>query len=39
MNFDDNPQEAAYRARVRAWIAAHAPRMEHLTAEAQKLLK
>ena len=24
MNLDDSPDEAAYRARVRAWIAAHA---------------
>ncbi|MBV9512241.1 MAG: acyl-CoA dehydrogenase family protein, partial [Caulobacteraceae bacterium] len=26
MNFDDTPQEAAFRAEVRAWIAASAPR-------------
>ena len=25
MNFDDTPQEAAFRAEVRAWIQAHAP--------------
>lgn len=25
MNFDDNPQEAAFRAEVRAWIQANAP--------------
>ncbi len=25
MNFDDNPQEAAFRAEVRAWIEANAP--------------
>jgi len=26
MNFDDTPQEAAFRAEVRAWIAANAPK-------------
>jgi alkylation response protein AidB-like acyl-CoA dehydrogenase len=26
MNFDDTPEEAAFRARVRAWIEANAPR-------------
>ena len=26
MNFDDTPQEAAFRAEARAWIAANAPR-------------
>jgi alkylation response protein AidB-like acyl-CoA dehydrogenase len=26
MNFDDTPQEAAFRARARAWIDANAPR-------------
>ncbi|HWS76243.1 MAG TPA: acyl-CoA dehydrogenase [Quisquiliibacterium sp.] len=26
MNFDDNPQEAAFRAEVRAWIQANAPK-------------
>jgi len=31
MNFDDNAQEAAFRAEARAWIQAHAPR--HLQAE------
>ena len=25
MNFDDTPEEAAFRAKVRAWIAANAP--------------
>ncbi|CAN5495889.1 acyl-CoA dehydrogenase [soil metagenome] len=25
MNFDDNPQEAAFRAEAKAWIAANAP--------------
>ncbi|MBU6267435.1 MAG: acyl-CoA dehydrogenase family protein [Sphingomonadales bacterium] len=36
MNFDDNPQEAAYRAKVRAWIAANAPDMSHLSAEERR---
>lgn len=31
MNFDDTPQEAAFRAEVRAWINANAPK--HLEAE------
>ena len=31
MNFDDTPQEAAFRAEVRAWIDANAPK--HLEAE------
>ena len=31
MNFDDTPQEAQFRAEVRAWIDANAPR--HLEAE------
>jgi hypothetical protein len=26
MNFDDTPQEAAFRAEAKAWIAANAPR-------------
>jgi alkylation response protein AidB-like acyl-CoA dehydrogenase len=26
MNFDDTPQEAAFRAQARAWIDAHAPK-------------
>ena len=25
MNFDDSPEEAAYRAQVRAWLQAHVP--------------
>ena len=25
MNFDDTPEEAAFRAEVRAWIDANAP--------------
>jgi alkylation response protein AidB-like acyl-CoA dehydrogenase len=28
MNFDDTPQEAAFRAEARAWIKAHAPSAE-----------
>jgi alkylation response protein AidB-like acyl-CoA dehydrogenase len=36
MNFDDTAQEAAYRARVRAWIAAHAPDMSQLTGEERR---
>jgi acyl-CoA dehydrogenase len=31
MNFDDTPEEAAFRAEVRAWIDAHAPK--HLAPE------
>src|SRR6202012_1029944 len=26
MNFDDTPQEAAFRSQAKAWIAAHAPK-------------
>ena len=26
MNFDDTPQEAAFRAQAKAWIAANAPK-------------
>src|SRR3954452_17523966 len=26
MNFDDTPQEAAFRAEAKAWISAHAPK-------------
>ena len=26
MNFDDTPQEAAFRSQARAWIAANAPK-------------
>ncbi len=29
MNFDDTPEEAAFRAEVRAWIAANAPHQLH----------
>jgi alkylation response protein AidB-like acyl-CoA dehydrogenase len=34
MDFDDTPQEAAFRAEVRAWLDANAPR--HRDAEVQK---
>ncbi|MGE3693500.1 MAG: acyl-CoA dehydrogenase family protein [Novosphingobium sp.] len=37
MNFDDTPQEAAYRARVREWIAAHAPDFGSLPPEQNRL--
>ncbi len=33
MNFEDNPAEATYRARVRDWIAAHRPDMSGLAPE------
>jgi alkylation response protein AidB-like acyl-CoA dehydrogenase len=33
MNFEDNPDEAAYRSKVRAWIAANRPDMSHLAPE------
>ena len=36
MNFDDNPQEAAYRATVRAWIEANAPDMSVLAPEERR---
>jgi alkylation response protein AidB-like acyl-CoA dehydrogenase len=36
MNFDDNPQEAEYRARVRAWIEANAPDMSALSPEERR---
>ncbi|HEX7819321.1 MAG TPA: acyl-CoA dehydrogenase family protein [Sphingobium sp.] len=36
MNFEDSPQEAAYRATVRAWIAANGPDMSHLTPEERR---
>ena len=36
MNFDDNPQEAAYRAKVRAWIEANAPDMSVLAPEERR---
>ena len=31
MNFDDTPQEAAFRAEAKAWIAANAVSYTHLT--------
>ncbi|MEW5684142.1 MAG: acyl-CoA dehydrogenase family protein [Pseudomonadota bacterium] len=34
MDFDDTPQEAAFRAEARAWIAANAPK--HLEAELKR---
>ena len=34
MNFDDTPQEAAFRSEVKAWIAANAPK--HLQPELRK---
>ena len=33
MNFEDNPTEAQYREKVRAWIAANRPDMSHLAPE------
>ena len=36
MNFDDNPQEAKYRATVRAWIEANAPDMSVLAPEERR---
>ena len=33
MNFEDSPEEAAYRAKVRAWIAANRPDFSHLAAQ------
>lgn len=36
MNFDDTPQEAQYRAAVRAWIAGNAPDMTGLVAEERR---
>ena len=36
MNFDDNAEEAAYRARARAWIAANRPDLSGLTAEERR---
>jgi alkylation response protein AidB-like acyl-CoA dehydrogenase len=36
MNFDDNPQEAEYRATVRAWIDANAPDMSVLAPEERR---
>ncbi len=36
MNFEDSPEEAAYRAKVRAWIAANAPDMSSLAPEERR---
>jgi alkylation response protein AidB-like acyl-CoA dehydrogenase len=36
MNFEDSPAEAAYRAQVRAWIAAHGPDMSELAPEERR---
>ena len=33
MNFEDSPEEAAYRARVRGWIEANRPDFSHLSAQ------
>lgn len=37
MNFEDSPQEAAYRAKARAWITANRPDFSHLSADESKL--
>jgi alkylation response protein AidB-like acyl-CoA dehydrogenase len=36
MNFDDTPEEAAYRAKVRSWIAANAPDLSGLSPEERR---
>jgi alkylation response protein AidB-like acyl-CoA dehydrogenase len=36
VNFDDSPAEAAYRSKVRAWIAAHAPDLSVLSSEERR---
>lgn len=36
MNFEDNPQEAAYRAKVRKWIAANGPDLSALSPEERR---
>ncbi|MEJ5975858.1 acyl-CoA dehydrogenase family protein [Novosphingobium sp. PS1R-30] len=36
MNFDDTPEEAAYRATVRTWIAANAPDLSRLSPEERR---
>ena len=36
MNFEDSPVEAAYRTKIRVWIAANAPDMSHLTPEERR---
>jgi alkylation response protein AidB-like acyl-CoA dehydrogenase len=35
MDFNDSPEEAAYRARARAWLDANAPRLDWPTLEAK----
>jgi alkylation response protein AidB-like acyl-CoA dehydrogenase len=37
MNFDDTPEEAAYRAEVRAWIAKNAPDLSGLAPEERRM--
>jgi alkylation response protein AidB-like acyl-CoA dehydrogenase len=34
MDFNDSPEEAAYRSTVRTWLKAHAPRLDGLEASA-----
>ena len=36
MNFEDSPEEAKYRARVRSWIAENAPDMSALGADERR---
>jgi alkylation response protein AidB-like acyl-CoA dehydrogenase len=36
MNFEDNPAEAEYRAKVRSWIEANRPDMSHLSPEERR---
>lgn len=36
MNFEDSPQEATYRAKARAWIAANKPDFSQLSSEERK---
>ena len=36
MNFEDSPEETAYRIKVREWISANAPDMSHLTPEERR---
>jgi alkylation response protein AidB-like acyl-CoA dehydrogenase len=36
VNFDDSPQEAQYRATVRAWINGNAPKMSGLSADERR---
>jgi alkylation response protein AidB-like acyl-CoA dehydrogenase len=37
MNFDDTPEEAAYRAEVRAWIAKNGPDLTRRTPEERRI--